>query len=75
MLLWVVLLIIFVCIALLLSFVTCCVVRCFRPDGAKGPEWFPTKEGNTQLVKGVMRSNRPEGETTAEKNRWLSVQR
>lgn len=72
--LWAVLLIVFGCIAALLAFVTCCVVRCFRPDGEKGPEWYPTKEGKTQLVKGVMRSDRPEGESSAEKNRWLTTQ-
>jgi hypothetical protein len=69
--LWAVLLIIFSTIAALLSFVACCVVRCFRPDGERGPQWYPTKEGKTQLVKGVFRSDRPLEEPTSEKNRWL----
>lgn len=69
--LWGVLLIIFASIALMLFLVTCCVVRCFRPEGKMGPEWFPSKEGQTQLVKGVLKSDRPEGESGAEKAAWL----
>jgi len=73
MALWAVLLIIFASIATLLSFVACCVVRCFRPDGERGPQWYPTKEGKTQLVKGVFRSDRALEETSSDKNRWLTT--
>ena len=69
--LWAVLFIIFAGIFGLLSLVTCCVVRCFRPEGKLGPEWFPSKDGEARLVKGVMRSDRPEGETSAQKAVWL----
>mgnify|MGYP006078294465 CR=1 FL=1 len=33
--------------------VSFCVVRCFRPEGSRGPLWFADVNGNPQRVLGV----------------------
>jgi hypothetical protein len=40
-------------VAVMLCTVTCCVVRCFRPDTSRGAEWFPGSDGKERLVKGL----------------------
>ena len=32
--------------------VGCCVVRCFRPEGSRGPLWFADADGKPQRVRG-----------------------
>lgn len=47
-----VLLIISIALIALFCCVGCCVVRCFRPQGSRGPAWFPTADGKPQRVLG-----------------------
>ena len=49
--LWAALLSIIGGVVLMLSFVTCCVVRCFRPEGTRGPAWTPNKDGTEQTIR------------------------
>ena len=34
----------------LIGCLTCCVYRCFYPANQLGPEWFHSKDGDTQYV-------------------------
>jgi hypothetical protein len=60
-----VLLILLACITVMIAVVTCCVIRCFRPEGggAKGAEWVPAKRDARPLVEGGLRSDRSLGDT------------
>jgi hypothetical protein len=40
-------------VAVMLCTVTCCAVRCFRPENSNGALWFPDREGKERLVKGL----------------------
>lgn len=51
--LWIVLLSLAAGVGAMLSCVTCCAVRCFRPENSAGAEWFPDRDGKERLVKGV----------------------
>jgi hypothetical protein len=59
--LWAVLTIIGVSVSLMLTFVACCSVRCFRPENEKGPAWFPSKEGKEQFARGLFQE--PDGKS------------
>lgn len=37
-------------VALMLCLVTCCTVRCFRPENSRGPKWVQDKDGKEQVV-------------------------
>lgn len=67
---WVVLLIIFGAIAASLCCLTCCVVRCFRPQNTRGPEWYHRRDGKKQLVQSAFRNDRVEGD---DGKKWLRV--
>ena len=57
-------------VLLLLCLITCCAVRCFRPEGTRGPDWFVRKDGNEQLVKSVFRNDR---DPKDDGRNWLRV--
>lgn len=59
--LWAVLIIIGVSVALMLTSVACCAVRCYRPENSKGPAWFPNKEGKETIVRGAYQ--KPDGKS------------
>jgi len=44
-------LILLAAVLLLLSLVTLCVVRCFRPQQTQGPDWYVRRDGAEQIVK------------------------
>ena len=60
--------IILAAVGLLLCLVTCCSVRCFRPQNTRGPEWFVRKDGKEQLVKAPFRTDR---DPTDDGRNWL----
>ena len=65
-----VLLIIASAVLLLLCLITCCAVRCFRPQNSRGPDWFVRRDGKEQLVKA------PSATTAIQKDdgrNWLRV--
>lgn len=66
--LWIALLAIGGGICLMLCVVTCCVVRCFRPENSRGPAWVSSKDGKAQLVKSLWRT---EGENVPGDKNWL----
>lgn len=41
-------------LVLIIGGTTVCVVRCFRPEGTKGPKWFRDRYGSEQIVKGPL---------------------
>lgn len=45
-------------VLLLLLSVTCCVVRCFRPENTRGPKWYLKSDGQEQIVKAPFRNDR-----------------
>ena len=51
--LWIVLLSLASGVGAMLCCVTCCAIRCFRPQNSAGAEWFADKDGKERLVKGV----------------------
>ena len=65
-----VLLIIASAVLLLLCLITCCAVRCFRPQNSRGPEWFVRKDGKEQLVKAPFRNDR---DPKDDGRNWLRV--
>ncbi len=70
--LWVILLAIAGGICLLLCSVTCCVLRCFRPENTRGPEWFHGNEGEQRTVKSAFTNDQDPDSNPA---RWLRVQK
>ena len=44
-------------VVLMLVLVACCAVRCFRPENAKGPSWYPTKDGKETYVRGAFQKD------------------
>jgi hypothetical protein len=67
--LWAVLSTISGAVLLLLCLVTCCAVRCFRPQNTRGPEWFVRRDGKEQLVQAPFK----EGREQKDDNNWLRV--
>lgn len=65
--LWAALAIVAICVFLLLCIVTFCVVRCFRPENSRGPEWIPDKNGKEQTVRTFFRQSDEASDT----KRWL----
>jgi hypothetical protein len=57
-------------VLLLLCLVTCCAVRCFRPQNARGPEWFARRDGKEQLVKAPFQNDR---DASDDGRNWLRV--
>ena len=49
---------IFGAVAFLICLITCCAVRCFRPQNKRGPEWYANRNGNEQTVKAPFRADR-----------------
>ena len=48
-------------VVLLLSLVTCCAVRCFRPQNSRGAEWYISKTGKDQTVQAPFSNQRDDG--------------
>jgi hypothetical protein len=67
---WIVVALILAAIALLLCLVTCCSVRCFRPQNTRGADWFVRKDGKEQLVKAPFRDDRVPAD---DGRNWLRV--
>ena len=55
--LWAALVILTSCVVLLLCVVTFCVVRCFRPENSRGPEWLLNRDGKQQTVNEFFRNS------------------
>ena len=55
--LWAALAILAFSVFALLCFVTFCVVRCFRPENSRGPEWLPNRDGKEQTVNSFFRQS------------------
>lgn len=62
--------IILAAVALLQCIVTCCVVRCFRPQNSRGSKWFVRKDGKEQIVKAPFRNDRDPAD---DDRNWLRV--
>lgn len=68
--LWVVLSAIATVVALMICGVTCCTVRCFRPENTRGPAWYLRKDGKEQIVRAPFKGDRDE---TRDTKYWLRV--
>ena len=59
---------IFGTIGLLIVLVTCCAVRCFRPENTHGPEWYTSKNGEEQTIKAPFKKDR---DVNSDTRNWL----
>jgi hypothetical protein len=66
----IVLLIILGAVLVLLLSISCCAVRCFRPQNSRGPDWFVRRDGKQQLVKAPFRDDR---DPNNDSRNWLRL--